>query len=132
MALAWPNHIHHARAVRWFAAVRESGWATCPLTESGFVRVSSNARVIPEARAPQEAIALLRRLRQLPAHTFWADDVSIADETPGPFDRVVGHRQVTQAHLLTLALRRGGRLATFDGAIPSLAPEESEAVELIS
>lgn len=132
VALAWPNHIHHARALSWFRAVRDEGWATCPVTESGFVRVSSNARAIPEARTPREAIMLLRRMRELPGHAFWSDDVSAAREGPSPFDHVVGHRQVTDAHLLSLALQRGGRLATFDQAITSLASGRDDIVELIA
>ena len=131
MALAWPNHVHHARALTWFRAVRDEGWATCPVTESGFVRVSSNARAIPDARTPREAILLLRRLRELSAHAFWPDDVSAAGEGPSPFDRLVGHRQVTDAHLLSLALQRGGRLATFDKEIASLVPGRDDVVELI-
>jgi uncharacterized protein len=131
VALAWPNHIHHARALDWFRAVRGHGWATCPLTESGFVRVSSNTRAIPGAQSPHEAIALLRRLRAIAEHTFWSDEVSAAHEGPGPFDRVVGYRQVTDAHLLSLAIQRGGRLATFDQAITSLVPGQDGVVELI-
>jgi len=131
VALAWPNHVHHARAASWFKAVREDGWATCPVTESGFVRVSSNARVIPDARPPQKAIALLGEMTRLPGHIFWPDDVSIAGCGAGPFERVVGYRQITDAHLLTLAIRRGGRLATFDRSVTALVPGNEAAVELI-
>jgi hypothetical protein len=102
------------------------------LTESGFVRVSSNTRAIPEARSPQEAIALLRRLRAIGGHTFWTDEVSAAQEGSSPFDRVVGYRQVTDAHLLALAIQRGGKLATFDQTITSLVPGAEDFVELIS
>lgn len=132
MALAWPNHIHHGRAVTWFRENREHGWATCPLTEAGFVRVSSNTRAIPEARTPQDAIALLRRLCAIPAHTFWTDDVSAAGEGASPFDTVVGYRQVTDAHLITLCIRRNGRLATFDQALVQLVPDQEGIVELIA
>jgi hypothetical protein len=130
VALAWPNHVHHARAIGWFAEIRPEGWATCPVTESGFVRVSSNARVIPDARTPTRAIDLLRRMRLLAEHTFWADDVSPTDSDAAAFAGLVGHRQVTDAHLLTLAIRRRGRLATFDRGVLELAPG-STAVELI-
>jgi toxin-antitoxin system PIN domain toxin len=130
-ALTWPNHVHHQRAVAWFVRIREEGWATCPLTEAGFVRVSSNTRVITEARTPGEAIALLRQLRDLPTHTFWNDDVSPVDGDAHPFRRVIGYRQVTDAHLLTLAIRRSGRLATFDRGLVELAPDQPAAVELI-
>lgn len=131
MALAWPNHVHHRRAISWFGEARDAGWATCPLTESRFVRVSSNARVIPDARTPAEAIALLVRMRELPGHEFWSDDVSPADRAARPFLRAVGYRQVSDAHLLTLALRRGGRLATFDRGVQELLPDDPGAVELI-
>ncbi len=131
VALAWPNHVHHSRALRWFAANREEGWATCPVTESGFVRVSSNVRVIPDARTPEQAIHLLRQIRQLPGHTFWGDDVSPVDSDATAFEQVVGYRQVTDAHLLTLAMRRGGSLATFDRGIAELAPGVPSSVELI-
>ena len=131
VALAWPNHVHHRRAIAWFTDHREDGWATCPVTEAGFVRVSSNARVIPESRTPAQAIDLLGRMRRLPGHTFWTDDVSPAHPDAAAFGRLVGHRQVTDAHLLTLAIRRGERLATFDRGVLDLEPASSTAVELI-
>ncbi len=131
MALAWPNHVHHSRALHWFVANREDGWATCSVTESGFVRVSSNVRVIPDARTPAQAIHLLRQIRQQPGHTFWEDDVSPVDSDATAFERVVGYRQVTDAHLLTLATRKCGSLATFDRGVVELAPGPPGLVELI-
>ena len=131
VALAWPNHVHHGRALQWFSAIDEKGWATCPVTESGFVRVSSNVRVIPDARTPGQAIELLRQIRRLPGHRFWADDVSPVDSDSPAFEQVVGYRQVTDAHLLTLAVRNRGRLATFDRGVAELAPGTPAAVELI-
>lgn len=115
----------------WFEAEGEAGWATCPLTESRFVRVSSNARAIPDARTPAEAVELLGQMRRLPGHVFWPDDVSPADPTATAFRRVLGHRQVTDAHLVTLALRNAGRLVTFDRGVPDLAPDDEAVVELI-
>jgi uncharacterized protein len=131
VALAWPNHVHHAAALAWFRGIRDEGWATCPLTESGFVRVSCHQGV-PDARRPAEAIALLQRIRAVAGHVFWADEVSPADDPAGVFARLVGHRQVTDAHLLTLAHLRGGVLATFDRGIRDLAGDELvHAVELL-
>jgi toxin-antitoxin system PIN domain toxin len=102
------------------------------MTESGFVRVSSNPRVIPDSRTPAEAIGLLAEIRRLPGHVFWTDDVSPADPDAVAFKRTVGYRQITDAHLITLATRNGGRLATFDGGISPLAREEAqEIIELI-
>lgn len=123
VALAWPNHIHHARAHAWFASARPRGWATCPLTQSGFVRVSANSAAVPDARSPREATALLRRIVELPGHVFWTDDTAATEDVNQTFARVVGYRQVTDAHLLSLAMRRGGRLATFDLEIRDLVPK---------
>ena len=132
VALSWPNHIHHARATRWFRQVRDDGWATSPPTEMGFVRVSSTTRVIPDARTPGEAIALLGEMRKMTGHVFWTDDVSPSDPESFPFHRVIGYRQITDAHLVALAHRNGGRLSTFDQGIPDLALEvDLDVVELI-
>ncbi len=131
VALAWPNHVHHERALEWFGSIRPGPWATCPITETGFVRVSSNARVIPDAPPPATCIRLLKEMTGLAGHTFWHDDVSPCETDTDVFTRVVGYRQVTDAHLVALALRRGGRLATFDRAIVALAPDGPDLVEVI-
>lgn len=95
------------------------------------MRVSSNVRVIPEARSPAQARDLLERLRAVTGHEFWSDDVSPVDPDAAPFRRVVGYRQVTHAHLLTLAFRRGGVVATFDRGVEELADGEQGVVEII-
>lgn len=86
------------------------------------MRVSSNAHILPGARSPREALALLRRIAGLPDHVFWQDDISIATSEFIDETRLLGHRQVTDAHLLALALRHGGRLATRDREITHLVP----------
>lgn len=125
IALAWPNHIHHARAHDWFAGVGK--WATSPLTESGFVRVSSNRKAIPDAVTPAEARSLLAELVTVKDHRFWEDAVSAAREDGSAFGRVVSYRQVTDAHLLELAMAHGGYVATFDRGVRDLAPPGSSA-----
>ncbi len=131
VALAWPNHVHHQAAHSWFREQRERGWATCPVTESGFVRVSSNPATTPEARTPREALELLDLMVAASGHVFWHDDVSLATEQTVFRERLVGHRQVTDAHLLSLAMRRGGRLATFDRGILQLVPQGYSAGEVV-
>ena len=133
VALAWPNHIFHESARKWFRAQRETGWATCPTTENGFIRVSSNSRVIPEAKSPREAALFLRDLIKLDRHVFWPEEASVIDDRWISIDAIHTHRQVTNAHLLSLALRRQGRLATFDRGILQLLPDENnKAILLIS
>ena len=126
VALVWDSHVHHAAIRRWFAENGGRGWSTCPLTESGFVRVSSNPKVVPAPVGVTTARSVLSALRALPGHRFLVDDVSIADpDVP----TIVGHRQVTDAHLLTLARRHGERLVSFDAGLSSLA--EGDDVELL-
>ena len=135
VALAFPNHIHHARAHAWFAARERGAWATCPTTQTGFVRVSSNPKIIPEAPSPADALALLRLIVALDGHVFWADTASPADDAHGAFQRVVGYRQVSDAHLVALAVERHGRVATFDRGFGALVPaglQPDDVVLLIS
>ena len=127
VALAWDSHVHHQAVRRWFAANRENGWATCPVTESGFVRVSSNPKVLASAIAVADARRVLAALREVGAHRFVIDDVSPVDPD---FPPIVGHRQVTDAQLLTLARRNGSRLVTFDTGIVTLA--QGRGVELLA
>lgn len=122
VALAWPNHVHHRLARSWFQKNRSRGWATCSITENSFVRISSNPKVVDEARTPPETVHLLRRLIELESHRFLEDDVSIAGAEAGEIERIRGHRQVMDAHLIRLARRHGCRLATFDRRIVGLLP----------
>ena len=114
VALAWDSHIHHAATRSWFALNSDAGWATCPLTESGFVRVSSNPTVLPSPIGVEEARRVLALLRAVGSHRFLVDDVSMTDADVPP---LVGHRQVTDAHLLTVARRHGVQVVTFDGGV---------------
>jgi uncharacterized protein len=126
VALAWDSHVHHVRMRQWFSTNARAGWATCPLTESGFVRVSSNPKVLPSPIGVEAARGVLAALRAADGHEFLVDDVSIVDaDVPA----LAGHRQVTDAHLLTLARRRGMRLVTFDVGLVKLSGDA--AVELL-
>jgi uncharacterized protein len=131
IALAWRNHVHHQAALRWFDRNRKSGWATCPLTESGFVRVSSNAHILPNACSPREALGLLRRIVGLPGHVFWEDDISIATSEFIDETKLLGHRQITDAHLLAVAMRHDGQLATLDRGITHLVPASHSGKDVI-
>lgn len=127
VALAWDSHIHHVPMRQWFLAHRGDGWATCPITEAGFVRVSSNPVVLPSPIGIAAARRVLASLRHAGRHDFIVDDVSMTD---ADLPKLVGHRQVTDAHLLTIARRRRTKLVTFDAGVYSLAG--GVGVELLS
>lgn len=117
VALVWDSHVHHTAARRWFAEHAAVGWATCPITESGFVRVSSNPKVLPVSISVGDARQTLIALCGAPGHQFLSDDVSLRDHD---VPTLTGHRQITDAHLLVLARRRGHQLVTFDTGVSTM------------
>ena len=127
IALAWPNHVHHEAAHAWYSGYRENGWATCPVTQAGFVRVSSNQRVFPAAKTPAEAFGLLQSITALPDHVFLVDDVDLSRSTDIHGDKILGYRQVTDAHVLAIATSRGAAVATFDRGLKHLVPSDCAA-----
>jgi hypothetical protein len=118
VALFDPDHVHHDVAHDWFADHRATGWATCPVTENGFVRVVSQANYGAAASRPAELVERLRRFCASNHHAFWPDSVSLRDEKIFKASFVRGHRQVTDIYLLGVAVKMGGCLATFDRTIP--------------
>lgn len=130
VALAWPNHMHHRQAQAWFAQKAATAFRTCPITQIGFVRISSNPAFSPAAVSPAQALALLDRVSLLPGHEFWPDDIPWRDAS-ALCPPLGGHRQVTDAYLVALATQRGGILATLDRAAAALACGDRAVVEMI-
>ena len=114
LALAWPNHQHHAAAHRWFQREAKHGWATCALTQLAFVRLSSNPAYTAEAVSPTAAAELLAQYCRHPSHQFWESPPAV---DPGLYRSAVGHQQVNDAWLVEVARQRGGRLVTFDARL---------------
>ncbi len=127
IALAWDSHVHHAAIRTWFVTIGDRGWSTCPLTEAGFVRVSSNPKALPVALPVDAALSVLAALRGVAGHRFLPNDVSLVD---ADVPRLSGHRQVTDVLLLTVARRHRTRVVTFDSGLAALAGGED--VELLS
>lgn len=121
VALAWPNHVHHGAAQRWFAN-HQPAWATTPITECGFVRVSSNPRVVATAVGPSDAMTMLATMTAWGDHEFLPDPISHVIGTEAI--TLTGHQQVTDAHLVALARHHGAVLATFDRAVRALGADD--------
>lgn len=118
VALFDSRHVNHDAAHRWFGAAGAADWATCPITETGCVRVLSNPAYRTVSASPHEVLRRLARFRDSGGHRFWPDDVSLVDSLDDQAARrLVGHHQLTDFHLAALADRRRGRLATFDGRL---------------
>lgn len=104
---------------QWFARHHSSGWATCPLTENGMVRVLSQAAYPSGQRTPAEVIQVLNALKTAfkNSYEFWPDDLSISDESLFRSALIAGTRQVTDVYLLGLAARHKGTLVSFDRSL---------------
>jgi len=130
LALTDPMHIHHDVAHRWFAGAGVRAWATCPLTENGFVRIASHPRYPNRPGGVAAALAILRRLCAVQGHQFWPEGISIRDLLEP--DTIVTHAQLTDVFLLGLAVSNGGKLATLDQHLPATAVRHGpESLELI-
>jgi toxin-antitoxin system PIN domain toxin len=127
LALLDSDHIDHRRASDWLDEEIDGGWASCAVTENGFVRIISQPRY-PSPVSPAEAIELLSRASAAGHHEFWPCDISLLDARVVDRSRLHGPRQVTDAYLLALARARDGRFVTFDrsvalAAVPGAAEE---------
>jgi len=109
VALHDPAHPNHEDAHRWFGRNRKRGWATCPVTMNGCVRVLSDPAYPTVAATPAEAASRLSVVCADPGHEFWTDSVSLLDEALFRLQAITGHRQITDIYLLGLAVRHGGK-----------------------
>jgi uncharacterized protein len=107
LACAWKSHVEHNALLNWLQQV--GPWATCPLTESGFLRISLTAAY---QASFEDARTSLATLRKLPGHRFVTDDVEVAS-----LPVLSSFKDTTDAHLVTLAKRHGLKLATLDAAL---------------
>lgn len=131
IALLDPDHTFHERSHSWWAQHHHEGWASCPLTENGTVRIMSNPSYCREIQfTPGELIAQLRLFCEQTDHEFWEDSISIRDGEIFSGDRIHNARQLTDLYLLALAVRHEGRLATFDEKIPLTAVRHAKQENL--
>lgn len=116
VALLDAGHVHHAAATRWMAVHARSGWASCPLTQNGCLRILSLGSY-PNAQPTGLVADRLGRAMAGGNHAFWPDSISLLEAGILRWDRVLTSRQITDTYLLALAAAQGGRLVTFDRGI---------------
>lgn len=123
VALCDSAHEFHDEASAWFRQIQPDGWATCPLTENGLVRIVGHPSYPGGPGSPAKARPLLRALVRTSGHFFWADEISICDLTTFPSLARTTAANLIDLYLLALALQHGARFATFDRRIdPSVLP----------
>lgn len=131
VALFDPTHVHHEQAHDWFGPIRAQGWATCPITEIGLIRVLSNPAYSGRRTT---AVDVARRLTQFAAsegHVFWPNTVSLRDDHLFDLACMMGYRQLTDVYLLATAVANRGALATFDRSIGRGCVDGAKADNLV-
>lgn len=131
IALAWPPHEHHAQALAWFRQHGQAGWGSTAMTQAAFVRIVSQPSFAGQPMSVGEAGKALLQMTSHAAHRLLPMDFG--------FDQVLrvctgglhGHRQITDAYLLTAASRHGMRLVSFDTGLTQLLASDAERRRLI-
>jgi uncharacterized protein len=132
IALCDEAHTFHERAWVWFASEQKNGWATCPITEIGFVRIYGSPSNPAGLGSCTAAVDLLRKLCEADGHLFWPDSITIRDSQHFSGTGKVISKSLTNLYLLALATRFDGRFVTFDGKInASLVREGKNALIVI-
>ena len=126
VALCWSGHVHHASSLGWFKAHAKRGWATCAFTQAAFVRVVLQPAFSGESLQASEVIELLARTTAHPRHNYYSIDFDMRRVQEACTGGLLGHRQITDAWLLTTAIRHRARLVTFDRGIASLLATQTE------
>jgi toxin-antitoxin system PIN domain toxin len=130
IALLDADHISHQAAMDWFSANAGNGWASCPITQNGCVRIMSHP-AYPGAPAVSDVVQRLHRASVDPVHQFWPDDISVLDAHCIDATRVHSPKQLTDVYLLALAVRHGGVLVTFERSIATSAVRGATARSIV-
>lgn len=130
IALLDAGHLHHATAMRWLGAHVHEGWASCPLTQNGCIRILSQA-AYPNRAPAAEVAARLTEATQHPAHEFWPDAVSLLSPGLMTWNKLLSGRHITDAYLLALAVEHQGVFVTLDQGIPLAAVPRAQASHLV-
>ena len=130
IALLDSDHSLHVPATTWFQKHAHHGWASCPITQNGCVRIMSSPGY-PGAMPVRAVVERLGAAAQTSLHEFWADDISLLKEAVLDSSRIHGPRQITDLYLLALAVKHGGSLATFDRLIATDAVKGAAKAHLI-
>ncbi len=127
MALLWENHEHHHVARGWLRGVTD--FATCPVSQLGFARVSSHPS-LGYSMSPDQAFSVLRAFLADGRHHFVSDDLSCTDRVVRT-DVMLSANQITDHYLVALSRHHHFTLATFDETLAQTFAKESDLVQLV-
>ncbi len=131
LALLDANHLHHGLAMAWWTEHHQQGWASCPLTQNGVLRIMSGSSYLN--RQPPAVVAERLALATSNAgHKFWPDALSLLEPGLLKWERIIGSRQITDTYLLALAVKNGGRFVTLDKGVSVQAVRDASSKHLLT
>ena len=130
IALLDAAHVHHRLATSWLGRHIQQGWASCPITQNGCIRIMSQP-AYPNAKPAAVVAQRLAEAAEQQWHEFWTDDVSLLEPALLDWSAVLGSRQVTDAYLVALAVRHRGRFVSFDGGIELKTVRGAQTANLV-
>lgn len=130
IALLDSRHASHGRAREWFSAEAPGGWASCPITQNGCIRVMSHSSY-PNSVPVRAVVERLAEATAGSYHAFWPDGLTLLDPAIADSSRIHGPRQITDLYLLALAVRNKGRFVSFDQAIAIDAIRGAQPAHLV-
>ena len=120
------GHIMHGAAIHWMERELNHGWATCPITQNGVLRIMSQP-AYPNHRPVAQVAERLEEACKHASHVFWPEQISLLKKGLIRWERMLGPRQITDSYLLVLAVTHGGRFVSFDQRIcVDLVPDASQ------
>ena len=126
MSLLDSGHVMHGAAIHWMERELNHGWATCPITQNGVLRIMSQP-AYPNHRPVAQVAERLDEACKHASHVFWPEQISLLKKGLIRWERMLGHRQITDSYLLALAVTHGGRFVSFDQRIcVDLVPDASQ------
>lgn len=125
------HHSLHLRARHWVEGNIRDGWASCPITQNGYIRIVSGSSYANPLKL-QDAITRLAASCAEKYHEFWPDDISLLNSSLVDASRVHGPRQLTDIYLLALAVKHGGRLVTLDSTVALSAVHGAKPQHLLN
>ena len=116
IALFDAAHQRHDDAHHWMELNRKNGWATCPITQNGCIRIISQ----PGYSGQLSIHDISNRLwnsTNVEDHHFFQDSISLCDPTKFHHTKIKSSKALTDLYLLGLAVENDARLVTFDTRI---------------
>jgi uncharacterized protein len=117
IALLDANHVHHRLCTRWLESRLADGWASCPITQNGCIRIMSQPGYPNPVSAAEVADRLHEATRDA-GHAFWPDSISLLGPHRIDWPRLLSGRHLTDAYLVALSAANGGCFATLDQSVP--------------